>query len=67
MTLKASALLAFVGTLLITAYLTWTFVFRLLDVLRNVEAPAVLASLFIYAFGAFTLTVFLFVFHRSQP
>jgi hypothetical protein len=66
MTLKGAALLAFIGTLLITAFLTWTFVFNLLNVLRGVQAPVVLFSSFIYAFGSFTLTVFLFVFHRAQ-
>ena len=67
MTTKGAAFLAFIGTLLITAFLTWTFVFHLLNVLRNVEAVVVLFPSFIYAFGSFTLTVFFFVFHRSQP
>jgi hypothetical protein len=67
MTLKGAALLAFIGTLLMTAFLTWTFVFHFLNVLRGVEPLVVLFSSFIYAFGSFTLAVFFFVFHRSQP
>jgi hypothetical protein len=66
MTLKGAALLAFIGTVLITAFLIWTFVFHLLNVLRGVDAPVVLFSSFIYAFGCFTLAVFFFVFHRAQ-
>ncbi len=66
MTLKNSALLAFVGTLLVTALLMWKFVFTLLNVLRGVEAPVGLFSSLIYAFGAFTAMVFFFVFHRTQ-
>jgi hypothetical protein len=67
MTLKGVALLAFIGTLLMTAFLTWTFVFHFLNVLRGVEPLVVLFSSFIYALGSFTLAVFFFVFHRSQP
>lgn len=67
MTTKGAAFLAFIGTLLITAFLTWTFIFHFLNVLRNVEAVVVLFPSFIYAFGAFTLTVFFFIFHRAQP
>ena len=40
MTLKNAALLALIGTILITAFLTMTFVFTFLNVLRGV-VPAV--------------------------
>jgi hypothetical protein len=33
----------------------------------GVDAPVVLFSSFIYAFGCFTLMVFFFVFHRARP
>ncbi len=66
MTLKGAALLAFIGTLLATVFLTWMFVLHLLTVLRGAEALVVFLSSFIYAFGSLTLTVFFFVFHRSQ-
>jgi len=66
MTLKGAALLAFIGTVLITAFLVWTFIFNVLNVLRGVAPPAVLFSSFIYAFGCFTVGVFFLVFHRAQ-
>lgn len=67
MTLKGAAFLAFIGALMITAVLTWTFVFNVLNVLRGVEAPVVLLASFIFAFGCLTVTVFLFMFHKAQP
>ena len=49
-----------------TALLVWVFVSNLVNVLRGVDAPVVLFSSFIYAFGCFTLMVFFFVFHRTE-
>jgi hypothetical protein len=66
MTLKNAALLALIGTILMTGVLVWVFVSNLVNVLRGVDAPVVLFSSFIYAFGCFTLMVFFFVFHRAQ-
>ena len=66
MTLKGAALLAFIGTVLIAAFLTWTLVLKVLNVLQGAEPPVVLLSSFIYAFGCFTLALFLFMFHRAQ-
>jgi hypothetical protein len=66
MTLKNAALLALIGTILMTALLVWVFVSNLVNVLRGVDAPVVLLSSFIYAFGCFTLMVFFFVFHRAE-
>jgi sterol desaturase/sphingolipid hydroxylase (fatty acid hydroxylase superfamily) len=66
MTLKNVALLALVGTILMTVLLVWNFVSNILNVLRGVEAPVVLFPSFIYAFGCFTVMVFFFVFHREQ-
>ena len=66
MTLKNAALLALIGTILMTALLVWVFVSNLVNVLRGVDAPVVLFSSFIYAFGCFILMVFFFVFHRVQ-
>jgi hypothetical protein len=66
MKLKGTALLAFIGTLLITALLTWTLVLNVLNVLRGVEAPVVPFSSLIYAFGSFTLAMFFYTFHRAQ-
>ena len=66
MTLKNAALLALIGTILMTALLLWTFVSNMINVLRGGDAPVVLFSSFIYAFGCFTVMVFFFVFHRAQ-
>jgi hypothetical protein len=66
MTLKNAALLAFVGTMLMTVLLVWNFVFTFLNVLRNLVPPVTLFSTFIYAFGSFSVMVFFFVFHRAQ-
>jgi hypothetical protein len=66
MTLKNAALLALVGTILMTALLVWNFVFTLLNVLRDLVPAVTLFSSLIYAFGCFTVMVFFFVFHRAQ-
>jgi hypothetical protein len=66
MTLKNAALLALVGTVLITAFLVLTFVFTFLNVLRGVVPVVTLFSPFIYAFPCFSVAVFFFVFHRAQ-
>jgi len=66
MTLKNAALLALVGTMLMTVLLVWDFVSNMVNVLRGVQAPVVLFASFIYAFGCFGVMVFFFVFHRAQ-
>jgi hypothetical protein len=66
MTLKNAALLALVGTTLITALLLWTFVFNLINVLRELVPAVALFSSFIEAFGCFTVALFFYVFHKSQ-
>ena len=66
MTLKNAALLALIGTVLMTVLLVWNFVLSLLNLLRGlIPAIAVFSSL-IYAFGCFSVMVFFFVFHRTQ-
>lgn len=66
MTPKNAALLALVGTLLMTVLLVWNFVSNMVNVLRRVEGPVALFASFIYAFGCFTVMVFFFVFHQAQ-
>ena len=66
MTLKNAALLALIGTILMTALLVWQFVFNFLNLLRDLVPPVTLFSSFIYAFGCLTVMVFFFVFHRAQ-
>ena len=66
MTLKNAALLALVGTMLMTVLLVWSFVFTFLNVLRDLVPAVTLFSSLIYAFGCFSVTVFFYVFHRAQ-
>jgi hypothetical protein len=66
MTLKNAALLALVGTTLITALLLWTFLFNLLNALRDLVPAVTVLSSFIEAFGCFTVVLFFYVFHKSQ-
>ena len=66
MTLKSAALLAWVGTKLMTVLLVWNFVLTFLNVLRDLVPAVSLFSSFTYAFGAFSVMMFFFVFHRAQ-
>jgi len=66
MTLKSAALLALVGTILMTVLLVWNFVFSFLNLLRGLVPAVMLFSSFIYAFGCFSVMVFFYVFHRAQ-
>jgi hypothetical protein len=66
MTLKNAALLALIGTILITILLVWTFVSNLVNVLRGLVPALTLFSSLIYAFACFTVAVFFYVFHRAQ-
>jgi hypothetical protein len=66
MTLKTAALLALIGTVLMTALLVWNFVLTFLNVLRDLVPAVTLFSTFIYAFGCFSVMVFFFVFHRTH-
>jgi hypothetical protein len=64
--LKNAALLALIGTILMTVLLVWNFVFNFLNLLRGLVPAVMLFSSFIYAFGCFSVMVFFLVFHRSQ-
>jgi hypothetical protein len=66
MTLKSAALLAMIGTILMTALLVWSFVLTFLNVLRNLVPAVTLFPSFIYAFGCLSVAVFFYVFHRAQ-
>ena len=66
MTTKTAALLALVGSTLITALLLWTFVFNFLNFLRDLIPAMTVFSSFIEAFGCFTVALFFYVFQQSQ-
>jgi len=61
-----AALLAFIGTILMTDLLVWNFVFALINILGDLVPAVTLLSSFIYAFGSLTVAVFFYVFHRAQ-
>jgi hypothetical protein len=58
MTLRNAALLALIGTILVTALLVWNSVLTFLNVLRDLVPAVTLFPSFIYAFGCFSVMVF---------
>jgi hypothetical protein len=66
MTLKNAAALAFVGTALLTILFLAGFIRDLLSFLRDVVPALRLLVSLIYLFASLSVTVFLFVFRRSQ-
>ena len=66
MTLKNAALLALMGTILITAILVWDFVFNVLNLVRGLIPATMLFSSFIYAFACFSVAVFFYAFHKAK-
>ena len=58
MTLKNAALLALIGTILVTVLLVWDLIFSLLNVMRGLVPAVALFSSLIYACGALTVAVF---------
>jgi len=66
MTLKTASLLAFIGTVLVTALLTWNLIFSVVNVLRGLLPAAVLLPALIYAFAALSVAVFFSVFQKTQ-
>jgi hypothetical protein len=66
MMLKTAALLAFIGTVLVTALLIWNLVFSVVNVLRGLLPAVVLFPALIYAFAALSVAVFFFVFQKMQ-
>jgi hypothetical protein len=66
MTLKNAALLALIGTILMTALLLQSFVLTFLNVLRDLVPAVTLFQSFIYAVGCFSVAVSFYVFYRGQ-
>ena len=66
MTLNTAMLLAFIGTVLVTALLIWNLVFSVVNVLRGLLPAVVLFPALIYAFAALSVAVFFFVFQKTQ-
>ena len=66
MTLKNAALLALIGTILVTVLLAWDLIVNVLNVGRGLFPAVILLSSLIYTFVSLSVAVFFFVFHRAQ-
>ena len=66
MGLKNAALLAMIGTILLTILLVLHLVNNFLAFLRGLIPAMVLLSSVIYAFAALSVAVFFYVFYRAQ-
>jgi hypothetical protein len=66
MTLKNAALLALIGTILATVFLTWIFIITAISVLRGLAPAVMLFQWFVYAFACFSAAVFFYVFQKAQ-
>ena len=66
MSLKNAALLALIGTLLLTILLIAGFISDVLNVSQGLIPPMKVLSSLIHSFAALTVTVFFFLFHKTQ-
>ena len=66
MNLKNAALLALVGTVMLTVLLIAGFIFDVLNVLRGLIPAARLLTSFIYAFAGLSAVLFLYAFHKAH-
>ena len=66
MSVKNAALLATIGTAVLTILLLWKLVNNLLALMRGLIPATVFLSSLIFAFAAVTVVVFFYIFHRGQ-
>ena len=66
MTLKTAALLALIGMILLTVLMAADFVNIVLAFLRDVVPAMALLRSLIYVLASLTVTVFFFLFQRTQ-
>ena len=66
MSVKNAALLAMIGTAMLTILLLWKLVNNLLALMRGLIPATVFFSSLIFAFAAVTVVVFFYIFHRRQ-
>jgi len=66
MTLKSAATFAFIGTLVATLALTWDFVSDIVSVTEGLVPLARLLASFVGALAALSVTVFFYVFRKTQ-
>ncbi len=67
MSLKNAALLALIGTILLTVLIVVNFISTLLGVMRDVIPAMTLLTSLVHVFASVTVMVFFYVFHRAQP
>jgi sorbitol-specific phosphotransferase system component IIBC len=65
MTPKNAALLAFIGTLLLTILVTFDFVNTVSGVLRDIVPVMALVRSLIYLLASVTVTLFFFLFYKA--
>ena len=66
MSTPKAALLAFIGTLLVSALLVWNLIFTVVNVMRGLIPAVTLLPAIIYAFAALSVAVFFLVFGKRQ-
>jgi len=66
MTLKSSAFLALIGTLLLTALLIVGLIYDLINLGQGLIPVTTVLSALIHSFAALSVTIFFYAFHRAQ-
>ena len=66
MSLKSAALLASIGTILLTILVLAHFIFTILGVMRDVIPAMALLTALIHLFASLSVLVFFYVFYRKQ-
>jgi predicted membrane channel-forming protein YqfA (hemolysin III family) len=66
MSLKNAALLALIGTILLTVLVVASFITILLGVMRDVIPAMALLTSLVHLFASLGVLVFLYVFYRKQ-
>ena len=66
MTLKSSAFLALIGTLLLTILLIVGLIYDLINLGQGLIPVTTVLSALIHSFAALSVTIFFYTFHRAQ-
>jgi len=66
MSLKSAALLALIGTMLLTVLVVAHFISTVLGVMREVIPAMALVTSLVHLFASLSVLVFFFVFYRKQ-
>ena len=66
MSLKSAALLALIGTILLTILVLAHFIFTLLGVMRDVVPAMALLTALVHLFASLSVLVFFYVFYQKQ-